>query len=82
MIEILIAVMGGATMALISVFIGAWIMYKGQNIQPGQSFIGKPDGGDAFSVPFPDDNPDYPVDVNEQKVASRATEFLKNIGKV
>ena len=78
MIEILISVISGSAMTLFAVFLGAWIMHRGTK-QPGEKFVGQPKG-DVFSVPFPEDMPDYPID-DEQKVVEKTKSFLKTIGK-
>ena len=63
-----------------SFLLGAWIMHKGAG--QGTPFIGSKKSNDnVFTVPFPDDQTDYPENSDEKNVLKRTTEFLKTLGK-
>lgn len=76
---VMFSILLGATIVILGVSIGAWVMFKG--VKPGTPFISSGKGGEVFRVPFPEDTPDFPEDAKDkEKLVSRTAEFLKNIG--
>lgn len=78
---VIFAAMGiSVLVVVVGIFIGAFLMHKGAG--QGTPFIGSKKSNDnVFTVPFPDDQTDYPEDSDEKNVLKRTTEFLKTLGK-
>lgn len=77
----LILMFAGGVLSILSVFAGAFIMYRGK-IQPGsgEGFLKNPKG-DVFTIPDTDAL-DFPQEPNrdEQNILKRTERFLKTIG--
>lgn len=78
---VIIILMGiNGVVAFIFALLGAWIRHKGSG--QGIPFIGSKKSSDnVFTVPFPEDQTDYPEDSDEKNILKRTTEFLKTMGK-
>ena len=69
----------GAFVVLVSVFVGAFLVYKTYNARPGEGFVGGIPKGQVFSIPDPLEDLDKPDDL-ESNVLKRASQFLSSFG--
>ena len=65
----------GVFVSLISMLIGAYVMFKGKTSLPGENFIGGAPKGAVFSIPEASDVENLP-DGNKDHVLEKAAKFL------
>lgn len=68
----------GVCMTLISVTVGAYLMYKGRSAVPGERFIGGPPKGQVFTIPEVDGAEEFPEE--EKNILRKTEQFLKVLG--
>ena len=69
----------GAFIVLVSIFVGAFLVFKTFNSRPGESLLGGVPKGQVFSIPDPLDGPEQPDEL-EANVLKRASQFLNSFG--
>jgi hypothetical protein len=77
MIEVLAAVGFGVLLAIMSVMVGGWLVFKAKNAQYGEGFLTGAPKGEAFSMKDDLDTLDEPA---EKELLSRTEQFLKTLG--
>ncbi len=77
MIEVLAAVGFGVLLAIMSVMVGGWLVFKAKNAQYGEGFLTGVPKGEVFSMKDDLDTLDEPA---EKEVLSRTESFLKTLG--
>jgi hypothetical protein len=77
MIEVLAAVGFGVLLAIMSVMVGGWLVYKTKNAQYGEGFLTGVPKGEAFSMKDDLDRLEEPA---EKELLSRTESFLKTLG--
>jgi hypothetical protein len=77
MIEVLAAVGFGVLLAIMSVMVGGWLVYKTKNAQYGEGFLTGVPKGEAFSIKDDLDRLEEPA---EKELLSRTESFLKTLG--
>lgn len=77
MIEVLAAVGFGVLLAIMSVMVGGWLVFKAKNAQYGEGFLTGVPKGEVFSIKDDLDTLDEPA---EKEVLSRTESFLKTLG--
>jgi hypothetical protein len=77
MIEVLAAVGFGVLLAIMSVIVGGWLVYKTKNAQYGEGFLTGVPKGEAFSMKDDLDRLEEPA---EKELLSRTESFLKTLG--
>ena len=78
MIEILAAVGFGVLLAIMSVLVGGWLVYKAKNAQYGEGFLTGVPKGEVFSMKDDLDAADEPTP--EKTIMDRTNEFLRQLG--
>ena len=63
---------------LISILVGAFVMFKGQRAVPGEPFIGKIPKGQVFNVVDKLEAEEFPEE--EKNLLERTEKFLKTLG--
>lgn len=69
----------GAFIVLVSIIVGAFLVFKTFNSRPGESLFGGVPKGQVFSIPDPLDGAE-PEDELEKNVLRRASQFLNSFG--
>lgn len=77
MIKILAAVGFGCLLAVMSVLVGGWLVFKAKNAQYGEGFLTGVPKGEAFSMKDDLDRLEEPA---EKELLSRTESFLKTLG--
>jgi len=79
---IIIIFTSGSFITMLGVFLGSWVMFKGQSAVPNESFIGRSPKGDAFTISDGLDEPEFPDEPgeDEKKVLERTNDFLRSLG--
>ena len=78
MIKILAAVALGVLLAIMSVLVGGWLVFKTRNAQFGEGFFTGVPKGEVFSMKDDLDAADEPTP--EKTIMDRTSEFLKQLG--
>jgi hypothetical protein len=65
--------------AMICVFVGAYIMFKGRNAIPGERFLGSVPKGQVFSVPEAEGAGEFPD--SDEDILKRTNRFLNMFSK-
>lgn len=76
----LILVASGVILALASVFVGGWLVFKGKSILPNERFIGPAPKGEVFSITDDLDEAEFLGAVepskDEKRILAKTNEFL------
>lgn len=71
----------GYVMGLASILLGSYMAATSRS--GGTPFVKEPEGGGAFTIPFNDDAPKFPVEedtIAKDKLLGKTNEFLKIFG--
>ena len=78
MIEVLAAVGFGVLLAIMSVLVGGWLVFKTRNAIQGEGLFGGVPKGQVFSVKDDIDRQEEPDP--EKTIMDRTNEFLRQLG--
>ena len=69
--------------ALLGVFVGAWLVFKVKMAVPGESFLGGVPKGEVYSIPDALEAAEFPEEeesVAQKNVLTRTQDFLRTLG--
>ena len=69
--QVMIVMLFVVVIALLSVFLGGWLMFKGRNAAQGENLIGGAPKGTVFTIP------DAAEEISEESIIDRTKDFLK-----
>lgn len=68
----------GVLVTILSVVVGAYLMFKGKTAVPGERFFGGPPKGQVFTIPEAEETEEFPD--AEKKVLERTMQFMSKLG--
>lgn len=77
----LILILSGALLALLSVVLGAYIMFRGKS-KTGESFTGSAQKGEVFTIPDANDLADFPSEEPneaEKHITKKTSQFVQDL---
>ena len=80
--QILILIGCGVVVALLSIFVGAWLVFKSKMAVPGESFFGGIPKGEVYTIPDALEAAEFPEEESkaQENVLTRTQKFLKTLG--
>jgi len=80
--QILILIVCGVVVALLGIFVGAWLVFKSKMAVPGESFFGGIPKGEVYTIPDALEAAEFPEEESkaQENVLTRTQKFLKTLG--
>jgi len=79
--QILILIGCGVVVALLGIFVGAWLVFKSKMAVPGESFFGGIPKGEVYTIPDALEAAEFPEEESkaQENVLKRTEQFLAKL---
>jgi len=80
--QMLLLIGCGVIVALLSILMGAWLVFKSKMAVPGETFFGGIPKGEVYSIPDALESAESPEEENvvQKNILTRTQKFLKTLG--